>query len=86
MRKFSISSFPSHITQKLYVVYELSAHQMTAPLSEVFLSGPKLHASYMSTQKLQATVYKDVLHVHIERLLYYQRCLICGLESYTRFY
>ena len=34
---FFLSSFPSHKTQKVYGIYEQSAHQTTALLSEILL-------------------------------------------------
>ena len=41
-----LSSFPSHITQKVYDIYERSAHQMTVLLPEIILFLVlELHAS-----------------------------------------
>ena len=57
------SSFPSHITQEVYGIYEQSPHQMTAPLSDIFLFLVRA-ACELRTTSYAPNMHCSSFHIH----------------------
>ena len=90
---FFLSSFPSGITQKVYNVYEWSAHQTTPLLSEIifFLVRPacELRSTSYGAENMSQTFFYmpfwPYLHTQLITKGHVRRYLFTGLELYARY-